>query len=141
MVSSWLYNVSYNYTININLNDITGILYYPYLLIILIIIPIIVIMVTLFLKRSEEIKIFILSLNLIYLIFLPYLIIALIQDYKIKAYINSVILKDLLFINLYSEHDLILTFISQNILYIVLFEIILTIIPIIYYAFAYATKR
>ncbi len=63
MVSSWLYNVSYNYTININLNDITGILYYPYLLIVLIIIPIIVTMITLFLKRSEEIKIFILSLN------------------------------------------------------------------------------
>jgi len=140
MTSSWLYNISYNYTINVNLSDITGILYYPYLLIVLMIIPIIIIMITLFLKKSEETKIFILSLNFIYLLFLPYLTTILIQDYKIKAYINSVILKDLLFVNIYSKHDLTLTFISQNILYIVLFEAILTLIIIIYYVIMRSTK-
>jgi len=141
MATSWLYNVSYNYTININLNDITSILYYPFLLIILVLIPIIILIITLFLKRSEETKVSILSFNLIYLLLLPFLALNLIQDYRIKAYVINALLNDILFINTYYGYDLVLTFILQNLLFIVLFELILTIIFMVYYAIIHSTKR
>jgi len=98
-------------------------------------------MFTLFSKKSVEIKVLILSLNIFYLFLLPYFTMILMQDYQIKAYINSVILQDLMFLNMYSEHGLVLTFISQNIMYIALAEAILMLIFIIYYAITSTIKR
>ncbi|MFZ8800864.1 MAG: hypothetical protein ACO2ON_01640 [Candidatus Nanopusillus sp.] len=75
-------NLTYNITMIITPGDISSIYYYPILFLFLMILPIIIIFVTLKLKLSEEAKIIIFFLNLVFSLFLPILLTAIYMEFQ-----------------------------------------------------------
>jgi len=85
----------YNYINTLfTLHDMLSLVYYPLLFLIIIIVPLIVLIATLILKISNETKIFILIVNIIYSMLLPIAEIAIIKYFLLDVYIYETILNN-----------------------------------------------
>ena len=131
----YLYNQSFNYTVNIivNPNSVAFISLYPLIFILLAIAPAIFFSIILGLKLSYRIKSLFFFLNAVFSMLVPFIINSLVGYLSILQYIYSSALNDL---NLYSTLLNIITLataINQDIVYVSIGFVILNILFTLYY--------
>jgi len=135
MVLPYLYNQSFNYTVNIVINPgkVAFISLYPFIFILLGIAPAIVFSIILGLKLSYRMKSLLFFLNAVFSILVPFIINALVGYLSMLQYIYNAILNDLNIYNTILSAVTLATSISQDIVYLSIGFVILNIIFMLYY--------
>jgi hypothetical protein len=135
MVLPYLYNQSFNYTVNIVVNPkgVAFISLFPFIFILLGIAPAIFFSIILGLKLSYRMKSLLFFLNAVFSVLVPFIINALIGYLSMLQYIYTAVLNDL---NLYDTILSVVTLatsISQDIVYLSIGFVILNVIFMLYY--------
>jgi len=139
----YLYNQTFNYTINIMVNpgSIAFINMYPLIFILLTIAPLIFFSIILALKLSHRIKSLLFFLNAVFSALIPFITNSLINYLSTLQYLYSSVLND---INIYNELLDVMTLvtgINQDIVFLAIALVILNAIFLLYYIGAYIKER
>ncbi len=139
----YLYNQTFNYTVNIMIspNSIAFINMYPFIFILLTITPLIFFSIILALKLSHRTKSLLFFLNAVFSALIPFITNSLINYLSTLQYIYASVLNDL---NIYSELLDVMTLvtgINQDIVFLAIALVILNAIFLIYYIGAYIKER
>jgi len=124
----------YNYINTLfTLHEMLSLVYYPLLFLIIIIVPLIVLIATLILRISNETKIFILIVNIIYSILSPIAEMAIINYFLLDVYIYETILNDHYLIYIFFIFSLPTSLMYEGIALATILYVIVSVLLILYY--------
>jgi hypothetical protein len=135
-------NTIYNYISTLfTLHEMLSLVYYPLLFLIVIIVPLIVLIATLILKISNETKIFILIVNIIYSMLSPIAEIAIIKYFLLDVYIYETILNNHYLVYIFFIFSLPTSLTYEYIALITILYVIVSILLILYYIIPEKDKK
>ena len=124
----------YNYINTLfSLHEMLSLVYYPLLFLIIIIVPLIVLIATLILKISNETKVFILFVNIIYSTLLPIAEIIIIKYFLLDAYIYETILNNHYLVYVFFIFGLPTSLMYEYIALATILYVIVSVLLILYY--------
>jgi hypothetical protein len=124
----------YNYINTLfTLHEMLSLVYYPLLFLIIIIIPLIVLIATLILKISNETKVFILFVNIIYSMLLPITEITIIKYFLLDVYIYETILNNHYLVYIFFIFSLPTSMMYEVIALATILYVIVSVLLILYY--------
>jgi len=124
----------YNYINTLfSLHEMLSLVCYPLLFLIIIIIPLIVIIATLILKISNETKVFILFVNIIYSILSPIAEIAIIKYFLLDVYVYETILNNHYLVYIFFIFNLPTSLAYEHIALATILYVIVSVLLILYY--------
>ena len=124
----------YNYINTLfSLHEMFSLIYYPLLFLIIIIIPLIVIIATLILKISNETKVFILFVNIIYSILSPIAEIAIIKYFLLGIYVYETILNNHYLVYIFFIFNLPTSLAYEHIALVTILYVIVNVLLVLYY--------
>jgi len=125
---------TYNYINTLfSLHKMLSLVYYPLLFLIIIIVPLIVLIATLILKISNEAKVAILLVNIIYSILLPIIGITIIKYFLLNVYIYKTILNNHYLVYIFFIFSLPTSLMYKVIALATIMYVIISVLLILYY--------
>jgi hypothetical protein len=124
----------YNYINTLfTLHEMLSLVYYPLLFLIIIIVPLIILIATLILKISNETKVFILFVNIIYSILSPIAEIAIIKYFLLGIYVYETILNNHYLVYIFFIFNLPTSLAYEHIALVTILYVIVNVLLVLYY--------